>query len=160
MKILNRSGAMMLALSSIIAFSVHAQLLEKKTVSLELAKKIVAVAEAEAVKNNWTMVISIVDDGGNLVYLCKMDNTQNGSIDVSIQKARTAIFFKRPTKVFEDMVAGGRNAILGLPGAVPFEGGMPLIVNGQYIGAIGVSGAKSSEDGVVAKAGVDFLARK
>ena len=133
---------------------------EKKTVSLELAKKIAVVAVAEAVKNNWTVVISIVDDGGNLVYLAKMDNTQNGSIDVSIQKARTAIFFKRPTKAFEDMVAGGRNAILGLPGAVPLEGGVPLIVNGQYIGAIGVSGAKSSEDGVVAKAGVDFLARQ
>ena len=160
MKTPNRSVVMMLTLSSVIAFSVHAQLLEKKTVSLELAKKIAVVAEAEAVKNNWTVVISIVDDGGNLVYLAKMDNTQNGSIDVSIQKARTAIFFKRPTKAFEDMVAGGRNAILGLPGAVPLEGGVPLIVNGQYIGAIGVSGAKSSEDGVVAKAGVDFLARQ
>jgi glc operon protein GlcG len=143
-----------------ILFSSHiqAQLLEKKTVSLELAKRIAAVAEAVAVKNNWTMVITILDDGGNLVYLEKMDNTQNGSIQVSMQKAHTAVFFKRPTKVFEDMVNNGRNSILGLQNAIPIEGGLPLIVNGVVIGAIGVSGAKSNEDGIVAKAGVDFLA--
>ena len=140
-----------------MASSVNAQLIEKKTLSLELAKKIAEVAETEAVKNNWTVVISIVDDGGNLVYLCRMDNTQIGSIEVSIQKARTAIFFKRPTKVFEDMVAGGRNAILSLPGVLPLEGGMPLIVKGQIIGAIGISGAKSNEDGIVAKVAVDFM---
>ena len=140
-----------------MASSVNAQLIEKKTLSLELAKKIAEVAEAEAVKNNWTVVISIVDDGGNLVYLCRMDNTQIGSIEVSIQKARTAIFFKRPTKVFEDMVAGGRNAILSLPGVLPLEGGMPLIVKDQIIGAIGISGAKSNEDGIIAKAAVDFM---
>jgi glc operon protein GlcG len=142
-----------------ILFSSHiqAQLLEKKTVSLELAKRIAAVAEAVAVKNNWTMVITILDDGGNLVYLEKMDNTQNGSIQVSMQKAHTAVFFKRPTKVFEDMVNNGRNSILGLQNAIPIEGGLPLIVNGVVIGAIGVSGAKSNEDGIVAKAGVDFL---
>jgi len=140
-----------------MASSVNAQLIEKKTLSLELAKKIAEVAEAEAIKNNWSVVISIVDDGGNLVYLCRMDNTQIGSIEVSIQKARTAIFFKRPTKVFEDMVAGGRNAILSLPGVLPLEGGMPLIVKGQIIGAIGISGAKSNEDGIVAKVAVDFM---
>jgi uncharacterized protein GlcG (DUF336 family) len=140
-----------------MASSVNAQLIEKKTLSLELAKKIAEVAEAEAIKNNWSVVISIVDDGGNLVYLCRMDNTQIGSIEVSIQKARTAIFFKRPTKVFEDMVAGGRNAILSLPGVLPLEGGMPLIVKDQIIGAIGISGAKSNEDGIIAKAAVDFM---
>jgi len=139
---------------------VKAQYLEKKTVSLELAKKIALAAEEEAIKNKWTMVITIVDDGGNLVYLEKMDNTQNGSIEVAIQKARTSVSFKRPTKVFEDMVAGGRNTILGMSNVIPIEGGLPLSVDGQVIGAIGVSGAKSGEDGMVAKAGVDFLVKQ
>ena len=146
-----------LSLFTFMASSVNAQLIEKKTLSLELAKKIAEVAEAEAIKNNWSVVISIVDDGGNLVYLCRMDNTQIGSIEVSIQKARTAIFFKRPTKVFEDMVAGGRNAILSLPGVLPVEGGMPLNLKDQIIGAIGISGAKSNVDGIVAKAAADFM---
>jgi len=135
----------------------YAQLLERKTVSLELAKKIAAAAEAEAVKNNWTVVISVLDEGGNLVYLERMDNTQNGSIEVSIQKAHTAIFFKRPSKAFEDMVNSGRNSILGLKNVMPIEGGIPLVVNSQVIGAIGISGAKSNEDGIVAKAGADVL---
>jgi glc operon protein GlcG len=139
---------------------VKAQYLEKKTVSLELAKKIALAAEEEAIKNKWTMVITIVDDGGNLVYLERMDNTQNGSIEVAIQKARTSVSFKRPTKVFEDMVAGGRNTILGMSNVIPIEGGLPLSVDGQVIGAIGVSGAKSGEDGMVAKAGVDFLVKQ
>lgn len=143
----------------IITVYAQSQLIEKKTVSLELAKKIAAVAEAEAAKNKWNVVISILDDGGNLVYLERMDNTQSGSIEVSIQKARTAISFKRPTKVFEEMVAGGRNVILSLPGVVPLEGGVPLMVKDQCVGSIGVSGAKANEDGIVAKAAVDFLLR-
>jgi uncharacterized protein GlcG (DUF336 family) len=104
------------------------------------------------------MVIVIVDDGGNLVYLEKMDGTQIGSIEVAQGKAVTALKFKRPTKAFEDAVAGGRNAILSLPGAVLIEGGIPLVVDGAYIGAIGVSGMKSNEDGIVAAAGVAALA--
>jgi uncharacterized protein GlcG (DUF336 family) len=146
------------SISLFFNLKVYAQYLEKKTVSLELAKKIAHAAEAEALKNKWTVVITIVDNGGNLVYLEKMDNTQIGSIEVSIQKARTSVFFKRPTKAFEDMIAGGRNAILGLINAIPIEGGLPLIVDGQTIGAIGISGVKSSEDGIIAKTGVDFLA--
>lgn len=140
--------------------SAAAQLIEKKTVSLELAKKIAAAAESEAIKNKWNVVISIVDDGGNLVYLGRMDQTQSASVDVSIQKARCAMMFKRSTKVFEDMVVGGRNAILSLPGAIPIEGGILLMANDQIVGAIGVSGVKSSEDGIVAKAGADFLLNK
>lgn len=136
------------------------QLATKKAMTLELAKKIAAAAEAEARKNNWTVVVTVVDDGANLVYLERMDNTQIGSIEVSIQKARTAISFKRPTKAFDDMVTGGRNAILSLPGAVPIEGGLPLIVDGQFVGAIGVSGATSQQDGVVAKAGADVMQAK
>jgi glc operon protein GlcG len=135
-----------------------AQLLTKKALSLEAAKKIALAAETEAVKNKWTMVITVVDDGGNLLYLEKMDGTQIGSVEVAIQKAKTAISFKRSTKVFEDMVqTNGRNVILSLPGATPIEGGLPLIVDGAYLGAIGVSGGKSTEDAVAAKAGADAL---
>ena len=142
---------------AIFSLPVHAQLVTKSTLSLELAKKIAAKAEAEAVKNKWTVVVAIVDDGGNLILLEKMDGTQLGSIAVAQEKAKTALNFKRPTKAFEDMVAGGRNATLSLPGVLAIEGGMPLIVDGAYIGAIGISGAKSSEDGIVAAAAAAVL---
>jgi|KBSMisStaDraftv2_1062788.scaffolds.fasta_scaffold18675_5 uncharacterized protein GlcG (DUF336 family) len=135
-----------------------AQLADKKALTLEAAKKIATAAEAEAKKNNWNVVIAIVDDGGHLVYLQRIDGTQTGSIDVAIKKAQTAISFKRPTKVFEDAVAGGRQVILALPGALPIEGGVPITVGGQIIGAIGVSGVKSTEDGQIAKAGADAAA--
>jgi glc operon protein GlcG len=152
--------AILSALLLLLCLPAFSQLATKKVITLELAKKLAAAAEADARKNNWTVVVSVVDDGANLVYLERMDNTQIGSIEVSIQKARTAISFKRPSKAFEDMVAGGRNAILGLPGAVPVEGGIPLIVDGQLVGAIGVSGATSQQDGVVAKAGADAMPAK
>jgi len=135
-----------------------AQLADKKALTLEAAKKIATAAEAEAKKNNWNVVIAIVDDGGHLVYLQRIDGTQTGSIDVAIKKAQTAISFKRPTKVFEDAVAGGRQVILALPGALPIEGGVPITIGGQIIGAIGVSGVKSTEDGQIAKAGADAAA--
>jgi glc operon protein GlcG len=145
------------ALFSLAALHASAQLADKKVLTLEGAKKVAAAAEAEAKKNNWTMVIAIVDDGGNLIYLQRIDGTQTGSIDVAILKARTAQAFKRPTKVFEDAIAGGRNALIALHGALPLEGGLPIVVGGQLVGAIGVSGAKSTEDGQVAKAGADSL---
>ncbi len=135
----------------------NAQLAAKKIITLEFAKKIAAAAETEAVKNNWTVVISILDDGGNLIYLEKMDNTQIGSIDVSLKKAETAVKFKRPSKAFEDMVNGGKYNLINLTGALPVEGGLPLMIDGQPAGAIGVSGAKSNQDGIVAKAGEDFF---
>ena len=103
------------------------------------------------------MVIVVLDDGGNLIYLERMDGTQLGSIEVAQEKAKTALKFKRPTKAFEDVVAGGRTAILSLPGVVAIEGGLPLAVDGVIVGAIGVSGMKSSEDGVVAQAGATAL---
>ena len=139
---------------------INAQYLEKKSVSLELAKKIAAAAEIEAVKNKWTDVITIVDEGGNLVYTERMDNTQIGSIEIALKKAQTALYFKRPTKSYEDRVTGGNNAILGLPNVLPIEGGIPLIVDGQFIGAIGVSGGSAPQDGQVAKAGADVLPAK
>jgi len=154
-------NAMVAGLATVMllfTLSAGAQLADKKALTLEAAKKIATAAEAEAKKNNWNVVIAIVDDGGHLVYLQRIDGTQTGSIDVAIKKAQTAISFKRPTKVFEDAVAGGRQVILALPGALPIEGGVPITVGGQIIGAIGVSGVKSTEDGQIAKAGADAAA--
>jgi len=147
-----------LALFAALSMNANAQLADKKVLTLEGAKKIAAAAEAEARKNNWNVVIAVVDDGGHLVYLQRIDGTQTGSIEVAIQKARTAQAFKRPTKVFEDAIAGGRNALIALHGALPLEGGLPIMVAGQLVGAIGVSGVKSTEDGQIAKAGADSLA--
>lgn len=145
-----------LALCSMIG-GVSAQVVDKKVLSLDGAKKIAAAAEIEAKKNNWNVVIAVVDDGGHLIYLQRLDGTQTGSVDVAIGKAKTSAAFRRPTKAFEDAIAGGRNAILGLHGAVPLEGGLPVIIKGQVVGAVGVSGVKSSEDAQIAKAGVDAL---
>lgn len=129
----------------------------KKSLTLEAAKKIAAAAQVEAKKNNWNVVISVVDDGANLVYLEKMDGTQIGSIEIAQMKARTAIKMKRPSKVFEDMIAGGRNAVLKLPDVLGVEGGLPLVVDGQFVGAIGVSGVTSAQDGQIAAAGLKAL---
>ena len=144
-----------LALTASLAFS--QQLATKKAMTLAVAKKIAAAAEAEAAKTGLTMVICILDEGGNLVYLERMDETQPGSIDVAQAKAQSAIKFKRSTKVFEDALVGGRQAILKLPGALPVEGGVPLTVDGKIVGAIGVSGGTSAQDGVVAAAGIKAL---
>jgi uncharacterized protein GlcG (DUF336 family) len=128
-------------------------------ISLENAKKVAAPALAEAAKNNWTMAVAVVDTGGNLVYYEKMDNTQLGSATVAIDKARSAALFKRPTKAFQDALAAGGDGlrILRLQGAVPVEGGIPLMVEGKIVGAIGVSGGASSQDAQCAKAGADIL---
>ena len=134
------------------------QLASKKSLTLEAAKKIGAAAEAEARKNNWNVVICVVDDGANLLYLQRMDGTQVGSVDIAQMKARTAIKMKRPSKVLEDAVAAGRNAMLKLPDVLPIEGGLPLVVDGQFIGAVGVSGVTSAQDGQIAAAGVAVLA--
>jgi len=132
-------------------------LADKKALTLALAKRIAAAAEEVANKNNWNMFIAIVDDGGNLMYLERMDESQLGSLDVSIAKARCALLFKRPTKALEDAVAGGRAVVMTLPNAVPVEGGLPLTAYGKIVGAIGISGATSPQDGIVAKAGADEL---
>ena len=154
-----QTAGICLALSLGCGAATAAQLATKKVLTLEVAKLMAAAAEAEAAKNKWNMVIAIVDDGGNLVYLERMDETQIGSIEVAQQKALSAIKFKRPTKALEDAVAGGRTAVLKLPGAMPIEGGLPITVDGKIIGAIGVSGAASAQDAQSAKAGLDALAR-
>jgi glc operon protein GlcG len=128
-------------------------------IGLEAAKKVMAAAEAEAVKNNWGMAIAILDSTGHIVMLHKLDNTQYGSIAVAEDKARSAIYYRRPTKVFEDLVAQGGIGLrtLALRGASPLEGGVPIIADGKIIGAIGVSGATAVQDGQVAKAGADAV---
>ena len=128
-------------------------------INLEAAKKAAASAIAEARKNNWTMAVAIIDIGGNLVYFEKMDGTQTASIKVAIGKGRSAAIWKRPTKVWQDIVAEGGAGlrILALEGAVPIEGGLPLVMDGKIVGGIGVSGGTGAQDGVVAKAGADSV---
>ena len=125
--------------------------------TLEDALRITAAARRAASENNWNVVIAVVDDGGHLISLERMDGTQKGSVRVAEQKARTAIMFKRPTRAFEDMVLQGRPVMLTMPDVICLEGGLPLIRDGVYLGAIGVSGVKSSEDGIVAAQGVAAL---
>jgi glc operon protein GlcG len=129
------------------------------SINLETAKKIASSAIAGARANNWTQAVAITDVGGNLVYFEKMDGTMTGSVRVALSKARSAVLFKRPTKAFQDFLAAGGNGlfILGLEGAVPIEGGLPLLKDGKIVGAIGVSGGTPQQDGVVAKAGSDTL---
>ena len=124
-------------------------------ITIDTAKKAAAAALAEAKKGNWYMAVAVVDISGTLVYYEKMDNTQTGSATVAIDKARTAALFKRPSKAFQDGVAAGGAGlrILGLHGATPVEGGVPIFVNGQIVGAIGVSGDSAEHDGICAQAG-------
>jgi len=129
------------------------------SISLENAKKVAAPALAEARKNNWLMAVAVVDPAGNLVYFEKMDGTQNASVNIAMGKARSAAQFKRPTKALQDALAAGGDGlrILGLEGAVPVEGGVPLVEGGKIVGAIGVSGGTSQQDGLCAAAGVAVL---
>ncbi len=125
--------------------------------SIDDAHKMAAAARAEAKAQGWSVVIAIVDDGGHLVYLERLDGTQKASSEIAVSKARTAILFKRPSKVLEDAVAGGRVAVMSLPGVTPVEGGLPIVVDGHFLGAIGVSGVQSSQDAQVARAGLEAL---
>ena len=131
-------------------------------ISTDNAKKIAAAAVAEARKNNWAMAISIVDPSGYLVYFERMPDTQLGSVEVSMEKAKSAALFRRPTKSFQDTVAAGGDGLrmLKLTGAVPVEGGIPIIVDGKLIGAIGASGGTSDQDGKTAQAGVASITTK
>ncbi len=128
----------------------------KEILSLDDVKRVAAAAEAEAKRNNWNVVIAIVDDGGHLMYL-QREKVQLGSIDVAITKAKTALMFRRPTKFWEQTVADGRQGYLALKGMLPIEGGLPLVHNDEIVGAIGVSGVQSFQDGQIAQAGVDAL---
>jgi glc operon protein GlcG len=123
-------------------------------IGLEQAKKIAAGAAAESKKNGWRMAIAIVDNHGFLVYYERMDDTQTASVDVAVDKAKAAAMYRRPTKAFEDGIAKGRVALLGLRGATPIEGGLPIMSGNKVIGAIGVSGANSDQDAAAAAAGL------
>jgi len=125
----------------------------KAVISLAAAEKIAAAAQAEADKRGATVVIAIVDDGGHLILLKRLDDTQVASVEVGIGKARTAAIFRRPSKVFEDQIKNGRAASLVLPGATPLQGGVPITFEGKVIGAIGVSGNTPQEDEDIAYAG-------
>jgi len=128
-----------------------------KVLTLEDAQRISDAAEKYASENNWHVVIAILDGGGNLIALRRMDGTQVGSIDVAQQKARSAFAFKRSTKVFEDAVKEGKIQLLSLPGIVAVEGGIPIELDGEIIGAIGISGVTSAQDGMIAVAGLAAL---
>lgn len=133
------------------------KLTTRKGLNLGVAKAMAAAAEQHAIEKQWNVVIAILDDGGNLIYLQRMDGTQIGSVDVAIAKAKSAILFKRPSKAFSDDVAGGRTPMMTLPGALAVEGGVPIVWEGEILGSIGVSGVMSAQDGEIAQAGVDAL---
>ncbi len=125
--------------------------------SLDDARTMAAAARAEAARNGWTVVVAVVDDGGHLVLLERMDGTQKASCVVAQEKARTAILFKRPSKALEAAVLDGKPHMMTLPGATPIEGGLPIVWRDSFVGAIGVSGVQSFQDGICAKAGLDAL---
>ncbi len=141
-----------LALLSLTTTS-QAQVLDKKVLSLEAAKKIAATAEADAKAKGARVVIVVVDDGGHLLVLERLDDTQVASVEVGIGKARTAAIFRRPSREFEEQIKSGRIAALALPGATPLQGGIPITVDGKVIGAIGVSGETPAQDESIAIAG-------
>jgi glc operon protein GlcG len=168
---MKRTAAVMLLLyvALFVAVTVHAQTQAPAAppappaygaaISLEQAKKVLAAAEAEARKNSWNVVISIVDTGGQLVAMSRLDNTQFGSVEVAREKAYSSVAFRRPTKVFQDSLGkGGENIrLLGLTGASMLDGGIPIVVDGKIIGGVGVSGVTGAQDAQIAQAGIDAL---
>jgi glc operon protein GlcG len=156
--------ALSLAVTLVAAASASAQAPPAygPAITLEQAKKVMAAAEAEAVKNSWPVVIAILDPGGNVVMLHRLDNAQWGSIEVAKDKARSAVAFRRPTKVFQDLIGkGGDNLrLLNLSGASLLEGGMPIVADGKIIGGVGVSGVTSQQDAQIGQAGIDALLKK
>ena len=129
----------------------------KPVLSLEDAKRVADAADAEALSNEWKVVIAVVDDGGHLLYLQRSHDTQFGSIETAIAKAHAAVAFQRPTKASEDAVLSGRLIHLALPGVIPAEGGVPLMRDGMIVGGLGISGVRSFQDGQIAQAGVNAL---
>ena len=134
----------------------HAQA-TKPVLTLEQVKRVVAAAEAEAARNDWNVVIAVVDDGGNLMYLQRNERVQLASLQIAQKKARSAAYYRRATKGFSDALAEGRTAVLTLPDAMPLEGGVPLLIGDVVVGAIGVSGVTAQQDGQIAAAGAAAL---
>jgi uncharacterized protein GlcG (DUF336 family) len=130
----------------------------KKVLTLEAARLVAAAAEATASANGWKVVIAVVDDGGHALYLQRLDGTQSSSVETALGKAKAAVGFKRPTRVLEEMVNNGRYSFLSAPGQpVLLQGGLPIEIDGQLVGAVGVSGVKASDDEIIAKSGIDAL---
>jgi glc operon protein GlcG len=132
-------------------------MVSKPVLTLEDAKRIAIAAQEEADRNKWRVVIAVVDDGGHLLYLQRSHDTQYGSVDTAIMKARAAAAFQRPTKTSEDAVLSGRLIHLALPGVIPAEGGVPLTMGGIVVGGLGISGVRSVQDGQIAAAGAAVL---
>ena len=158
--IMTRSTSRRLALAATLALALStsatvasAQLRAARVVAAEGARKALVAAEAEAKTNQWNVSIAVVDAAGELVAFLRMDAASPSTIDVAQAKARTAARFRRPTKALDSSLAGGRLAILGMPGATPIEGAVPIVVGGEVVGAVGVSGATSAQDAQVAAAG-------
>ncbi len=142
----------------LLATTAQAQLVEKKALTLDGAKKIAAAAEAKAKAEGARVVIAVVDEGGNLLMLERLDDTQVASVNVGIDKARTAAIYRRPSRVFEEQVKNGRVSALALHGAVALQGGVPITVDGKVIGAIGVSGETPQQDEDIAMVGAAVAA--
>ena len=137
----------------------QAQASDTGSLTLDEARVMLQAAEQRADQDGWTVAIAIVDAGGHLLAFIRQPGTQLASIDVAIQKAVTSVYYKRPTKAFQDGIAGGNMALLSLPNFSAFEGGVPVVVDGEVIGAIGVSGVTPAQDGIIAAAGVEAFDR-
>lgn len=157
MKPFLRPALLVSALTLAAAAPGAAQLLDVKVISLDAARTMLTAAEAEADRNRWPVAIAVVDAAGELIAFHKLDGTQAASIDIAIGKARTAARLRRPTKALEDAIGSGRMALAAVEGITPLEGGIPITVDGQVIGAIGVSGVTSQQDAQVAEAGIRAL---
>jgi glc operon protein GlcG len=136
-----------------VASPARAQFATSHVLTLDGAQQAAAAARAVAVANGWNVAIAVVDAAGGLIYFKRLEGTQPASVDIAIGKARTAAAFKRSTKVFEDGIGSGRTTLLSLD-IVPFEGGLPIVVDGEVVGAIGVSGVTPEQDGIIAQAGI------
>ena len=154
-----RLGKLCLALAcGLAAPAAQPQLITKKALSLDGARTIAAAAEAFAHKTNWSVALAILDDGGHLLYFQRMDGVNIGAIEVCLRKAESAVKFKRPGKAFSDRIPG-QPQVMVIPGAFPFEGGLPIVAGGEVIGGIGVSGATATQDASIAQAGLEALAK-
>jgi glc operon protein GlcG len=130
---------------------------DARMLTLDAAKALAEAGESEARRRAWPVAIAVVNPEGGLILFHALDGTQPASQDIAIAKARTAARFKRPTKALEDAIAGGSHALLGVPGMLPLEGGLPIVLDGAIVGAVGVSGMASAEDGVIAAAALRAL---
>lgn len=156
---MNMQKQIAIALLLAMPFAVQAQLVDRKALTLAEARKAVAAATAEAKANNWNVVIAVVDDAGYPLTVDRLDNTQRPSVDIAVGKARSAALFRRSTAALEESINKGRTALLSAEGYIFMQGGVPIVVNGEVIGAVGVSGVRSDQDEQVATAGVKVIGR-